>query len=46
MKIASRQSFLVDPEGNIARHYAEVDPETHTQQVLADLEALMAGDRG
>jgi len=42
-KIASRQSFLVDPEGNIARHYEEVDPETHTQQVLADLEALMKG---
>jgi len=43
MKIASRQSFLVDPEGVIAKHYAEVDPETHTQQVLADLEALMGG---
>jgi peroxiredoxin Q/BCP len=42
LKIASRESFLVDPEGNIARHYAEVDPESHTQQVLADLEALMA----
>jgi peroxiredoxin Q/BCP len=42
LKIASRESFLVDPEGNIARHYAEVDPEIHTQQVLADLEALMA----
>ncbi|MGK2926373.1 MAG: peroxiredoxin [Lysobacterales bacterium] len=42
LKIAARESFLVDPEGNIARHYAEVDPESHTQQVLADLEALMA----
>jgi peroxiredoxin Q/BCP len=42
MKIASRQSFLVDPDGNIAKHYAEVDPDTHTQEVLADLEALMA----
>ena len=40
-KIAARQSFLVDPEGNIAKHYAEVDPETHTQEVLADLQALM-----
>jgi peroxiredoxin Q/BCP len=43
MKIASRQSFLVDPEGVIARHYGDVDPETHTQQVLTDLEALMGG---
>ena len=42
LKIASRESFLIDPEGNIARHYAEVDPETHTQQVLDDLETLMA----
>ena len=41
-KIASRQSFLVDPEGMIAKHYGDVDPETHTQDVLADLEALMA----
>ena len=41
-KIASRQSFLVDPEGVIAKHYEDVDPETHTQDVLADLEALIA----
>jgi peroxiredoxin Q/BCP len=41
MQIASRQSFLVDPKGVIVKHYAEVDPETHTQQVLEDLEALM-----
>jgi peroxiredoxin len=32
----------VDPDGNIAKHYAEVDPDTHTQEVLADLEAMMA----
>jgi peroxiredoxin Q/BCP len=43
VKIASRQSFIIDPEGNIARHYEDVDPETHTQEVLADLEALMGG---
>ena len=40
-KIASRQSFLVNPDGVIAKHYADVDPDTHTQEVLADLEALM-----
>jgi peroxiredoxin Q/BCP len=42
-KIAARQSFLVDPEGVIRKHYEEVDPETHTQDVLADLESLMGG---
>ena len=42
MQISSRQSFLISPEGVIAKHYEEVDPEEHTQQVLADLESLMA----
>ncbi len=42
-KIASRQSFLVNPDGVIAKHYEDVDPDTHTQDVLADLEALMKG---
>jgi peroxiredoxin Q/BCP len=42
IQIASRQSFLVNPQGMIVKHYEEVDPDTHTQQVLADLEALMA----
>jgi peroxiredoxin Q/BCP len=41
MQLASRQSFLVSPDGVIVKHYAEVDPETHTQEVLADLEAMM-----
>jgi peroxiredoxin Q/BCP len=42
MQIASRQSFLIDPQGVIVKHYEEVDPDTHTQEVLVDLEALMA----
>ena len=41
-KLASRQSFLVNPEGKIAKHYADVDPDTHTDQVLADIKAFMA----
>jgi len=40
-KIASRQSFLVNPEGVIVKHYEDVDPDTHTQDVLADLEAMI-----
>ena len=38
--VAKRQTFLIDPHGTIVRHYAEVDPDTHTQQVLDDLEML------
>jgi peroxiredoxin Q/BCP len=41
LQIASRQSFLVNPQGVIVKHYEDVDPDTHTQQVLADLEGLM-----
>jgi peroxiredoxin Q/BCP len=44
MKIASRQSFLVNREGTIVKHYDKVDPDTHTGQVLADLQALMAAE--
>ena len=41
IKLASRQSFLVDPEGKIAKHYEDVDPDTHTDEVLADIKAMM-----
>ena len=37
VKLASRQSFLISPEGKIAKHYDDVDPDTHTDQVLADI---------
>lgn len=41
--VAKRQTFLIDPDGNIARHYEKVDPDEHSAQVLADLESLSAG---
>ncbi|MCJ7814841.1 MAG: peroxiredoxin, partial [Xanthomonadales bacterium] len=31
VQIASRQSFLVNPQGVIVKHYEDVDPDTHTQ---------------
>jgi peroxiredoxin Q/BCP len=40
MTIARRQTFLIDPEGNVAKHYDKVNPESHSAEVLADLEAL------
>jgi len=42
--IAKRQTFLIAPDGRIAKHYETVDPDTHSRQVLTDLEQL-AGDR-
>jgi len=41
MTVAKRQTFLIDPSGNVAKHYAKVDPDTHSQQVLADLRDLI-----
>ena len=41
IKLASRQSFLVNPEGKIAKHYEDVDPDTHTDEVLKDIKAFM-----
>lgn len=41
MTMAKRQTFLVDPSGQIVKHYAKVDPDTHSKQVLADLKAFI-----
>jgi peroxiredoxin Q/BCP len=38
--VAKRQTFLIDPDGNVARHYEKVDPDMHSQEILADLDAL------
>ena len=43
MKLAKRQTFLIGPDGKVAKHYEKVDPDTHSQEVLADLEALQGG---
>ena len=40
-KLAKRQSFLIAPDGTIARHYEKVDPDTHSKEILADLDLLM-----
>lgn len=33
-----RTSFLINPEGKIAKIYEKVKPETHTEEVLTDIE--------
>jgi peroxiredoxin Q/BCP len=40
MTVAKRQTFLIDPDGRVVKHYAKVDPDTHSKQVLADLREL------
>lgn len=36
----SRASFLIDPEGKIAKVYEKVKPETHAEEVLRDRQEL------
>ena len=40
MELASRQSFLIDPEGKVAKHYEKVNPEQHSEEVLNDIREL------
>lgn len=40
MKFAKRHSFLIDPDGRIAKVYRQVEPATHVAEILADLKAL------
>lgn len=42
LRFASRQTFLIDPEGTIVYHYASVDTQKHAEQVLADVIRLSA----
>jgi len=39
-KVANRNTFIVDPEGNIAKIYLSVNPKTHSEMVLNDLISL------
>jgi len=40
-RFAQRQSFIIDPDGKIAKHYQKVDAEKHSADVLADLKGLI-----
>lgn len=40
MEMAQRDTFLIDPNGKIAKHYVNVDPKGHSQIVLTDIKAL------
>lgn len=38
--IAARESFLIDPSGNLAKHWKMVNPMTHAHEVRQELEAM------
>ena len=41
-RMAKRETFVIDPQGQIAKHYSKVSPATHTEQVLGDIETMIA----
>jgi len=40
VKFAARHTFLIDPNGKIAKVYTDVDPSKHSEEVLAELDQL------
>jgi thioredoxin-dependent peroxiredoxin len=40
VKFAARHTFLIDPNGKIAKAYTSVDPLKHSAEVLAELDLL------
>jgi peroxiredoxin Q/BCP len=40
MTVAKRQTFIINPDGDIAKHYEKVKPADHSMEVIADLKAL------
>ena len=41
-EMARRDTFIIDPQGRIAKHYMDVKPAGHSEIVLADLKQLAA----
>jgi peroxiredoxin Q/BCP len=41
-KYARRTTFLIDPQGKVAKVYQDVDPEKNSAQVLSDLASMKA----
>jgi peroxiredoxin Q/BCP len=40
MELAKRDTFLIDPQGKVVKHYSDVDPKADSKNVLADIQAL------
>lgn len=43
IKIAKRYTFLITPQGRIAKSYQSVDTSRHSQQIIDDLKQLNGG---
>lgn len=45
MKLARRYTFLIDPQGRIAKVYLSVSASRHSAEILADLKQLVSAAR-
>ncbi len=46
VKFAKRETFIIGPDGKVAKHYGKVDPDEHSAEVLADVKAMMGDAQG
>ena len=46
LTFARRHTFLINSQGSIAKVYREVDPVTHSREIIADLKALQVAAGG
>ena len=44
LKFARRHTFIVDPEGNLAKIYRSVKPKTHSDEIIRDLTQLQSSE--
>ena len=40
VKFAKRHTFIISPDGKLAQVYRDVDPKTHSAEVIAELGRL------
>ena len=40
MEMARRDTYIIDPQGRVAKHYESVNPDGHSKIVLEDLKTL------
>ncbi len=40
LKLAKRHTFIIDPEGKLAKIYRSVSPTSHSDQIIADIKQL------
>jgi peroxiredoxin Q/BCP len=46
MRIAKRHTFVIDPDGRVAKIYRSVKPADHSRELQQDLKALQKGPSG